>query len=213
MSSQEGKETRQDIVTAARRLFVQNGYVATSMDDVGAAIGVSKPFVYAAFESKQRLLEAVFESAMLDMRANLEVMASSAESQVPFGEFVDRFFAEILNVAQSPERFSVFRLLIVEGPRAAQLVDTYVAKVKAPLSQAWRLYYLAAMERGECRPMDPDVIHALLVGPSMHVALDRVLYKEAALSNEAVVAYLEENRIALKARLVLGPGDPDMQAK
>ena len=138
LSSQNGKLARQDIVAAARRLFLQNGYAATSMDDVSAAIGASKPLVYAEFESKQSLLEAVFESAMLDMRANLDVMTSSADMQVPFDTFVDRFFAEVLNVAQSPERFSVFRLLLAEGPRMAPLVDVYVAKVKLPLSRLWQ---------------------------------------------------------------------------
>jgi AcrR family transcriptional regulator len=43
------------IERAATRLFAQNGYAATSVEDIVNAAGVTKPMLYRHFESKQEL--------------------------------------------------------------------------------------------------------------------------------------------------------------
>lgn len=50
-----GPERRQLIEDAASRLFAERGYEATSLDQVAAAAGVTKPVVYLHFASKQDL--------------------------------------------------------------------------------------------------------------------------------------------------------------
>ena len=47
------------ILKAARRLFLENGFAATSVDAITAASGVSKPTVYSYFSAKEAILEAV----------------------------------------------------------------------------------------------------------------------------------------------------------
>lgn len=54
--------TRDDIVTAAHRLFVEHGYRATSLRDVAAAAGISHPGLQRHFATKDALLAAVVES-------------------------------------------------------------------------------------------------------------------------------------------------------
>lgn len=48
------------LVDAARALFAENGYEATSLDAVAARARVTKGAVYHHFEGKRRLFEAVF---------------------------------------------------------------------------------------------------------------------------------------------------------
>ena len=48
-------DRRATILAAAKRLFATRGYAATSLDDVAAAAGVSKPVVYDHFDSKRAL--------------------------------------------------------------------------------------------------------------------------------------------------------------
>src|SRR5262249_22580061 len=48
------------LVEAARELFAEDGYAATSLDAVAAKARVTKGAVYHHFESKQQLFEAVF---------------------------------------------------------------------------------------------------------------------------------------------------------
>ena len=55
---------REAILTAAATAFVRDGYGATSIDDVAARLGVSKPTVYYYAGSKQALLSACFMIAL-----------------------------------------------------------------------------------------------------------------------------------------------------
>jgi AcrR family transcriptional regulator len=48
---------RERILRAAERLFHAQGYERTTLDQVAAALGVSKPFVYYYFHNKQELFE------------------------------------------------------------------------------------------------------------------------------------------------------------
>jgi AcrR family transcriptional regulator len=54
-------ERRALIEQAAARLFAQHGYEATTVEDVCAAAGVSKPMLYRHFESKQDLCMRLME--------------------------------------------------------------------------------------------------------------------------------------------------------
>lgn len=50
---------REQILRAAERLFLQNGFALTSMDAITAAAGVSKQTVYSYFPGKENLFEMV----------------------------------------------------------------------------------------------------------------------------------------------------------
>lgn len=60
----QARETRLDILQAARRLFVDNGYVATTMIDVARAAGVAKKTVTTPFPTKRDLLMGVWDFAL-----------------------------------------------------------------------------------------------------------------------------------------------------
>jgi AcrR family transcriptional regulator len=55
MSRLPRAEREQQVLTAARRLFAARGYADVTMDDVAAAVGVTKPLLYTYFGNKERL--------------------------------------------------------------------------------------------------------------------------------------------------------------
>lgn len=57
-------EPRQEILRAAARLFQQQGYDATSMNDVAAALRLSKGGLYHHFQSKDEILFNIMSHAM-----------------------------------------------------------------------------------------------------------------------------------------------------
>jgi TetR/AcrR family transcriptional regulator, cholesterol catabolism regulator len=57
-------EPRQEILRTAARLFQQRGYDATSMNDVAAALKLSKGGLYHHFESKDEILFHIMTHAM-----------------------------------------------------------------------------------------------------------------------------------------------------
>jgi AcrR family transcriptional regulator len=57
-------DSRQEILHTAARLFQQRGYDATSMNDVAAALKLSKGGLYHHFESKDEILFHIMSQAM-----------------------------------------------------------------------------------------------------------------------------------------------------
>lgn len=57
-------QTRKAVLDAARALFVDNGYAATTVDQIAALAGVSKPTVFAAVGSKSAIMRQLRELAM-----------------------------------------------------------------------------------------------------------------------------------------------------
>jgi len=58
------QEPRQEILRTAARLFQQQGYHATSMNDVAAALKLSKGGLYHHFQSKDEILFHIMSHAM-----------------------------------------------------------------------------------------------------------------------------------------------------
>lgn len=54
-------QTRSDILQTARRLFAENGYVATSIGDIANEAGVAVQTIYARLGSKRGMLAALLE--------------------------------------------------------------------------------------------------------------------------------------------------------
>ena len=55
------EQTRDDLIAAADRCFVQGGFHATSLDQIAASAGYTKGAVYSNFASKEDLFFAVYE--------------------------------------------------------------------------------------------------------------------------------------------------------
>jgi AcrR family transcriptional regulator len=91
-------EREQQVLAAARALFAERGFGAVTMDDVAAAVGVTKPLLYIYFGNKERLYLACMEPAAEELReavasavAGAKRPADALEPGVQaFFSFVDR---------------------------------------------------------------------------------------------------------------------------
>jgi AcrR family transcriptional regulator len=78
-------QTRQDILTAARKLFGERGYMSTSIGDIAAEAGVAVQTIYSRLGSKRGMLMALIdlideESGVAERAA--EVFAAGTPSAV-----------------------------------------------------------------------------------------------------------------------------------
>jgi TetR/AcrR family transcriptional regulator, cholesterol catabolism regulator len=64
MTRENAIDSRQEILRTAARLFQQRGYDATSMNDVAAALKLSKGGLYHHFQSKDEILFNLMNHAM-----------------------------------------------------------------------------------------------------------------------------------------------------
>src|SRR5579871_2678175 len=61
---QQAQATRQQIVDAAGRLFVRDGYFGTTIEAIASEAGVAAPTVYAVFSTKRALLSDLIDSVI-----------------------------------------------------------------------------------------------------------------------------------------------------
>ena len=84
--SERRERTRGAIVKAARRIFGERGFAATTMDDIAGSARVAKGAVYHHFTTKEELFGAVFDQVSRDLvveidriaRAEKDVLAAMA---------------------------------------------------------------------------------------------------------------------------------------
>jgi TetR/AcrR family transcriptional regulator len=89
--------TKSKVMDAALRVFAEKGYAATSVRDIAALAGVTKPMVYYHFGSKAGLYQA-----LLDQCLDISLEALKVASQGPtVREQLVRLIGTMLTLAQS----------------------------------------------------------------------------------------------------------------
>jgi AcrR family transcriptional regulator len=74
-------KTRQELLRAANRLFLRNGYVATSLANIAEEAALTKGAVYSNFESKEDLFLALLQEADPEWAAPHDVTATSGDER------------------------------------------------------------------------------------------------------------------------------------
>jgi AcrR family transcriptional regulator len=82
LRAQQAAATRKAVLEAARELFVEQGYGATTVDQIAARAGVSKPTVFTAVGNKQTVLSAVRDVAMAGDDESVSVVQRPLAQQV-----------------------------------------------------------------------------------------------------------------------------------
>lgn len=59
------------IINAAANLFYERGFQRTTLDDISAALGVTKPFIYTYFKSKHSVLERLVDKVYEDLNVTV----------------------------------------------------------------------------------------------------------------------------------------------
>jgi AcrR family transcriptional regulator len=95
MSPKEEKspDRKQQILSAAALLFAEQGYYKTTTADVARAVGVTQPYVFHFFKSKEALYLAVLE------QASARILRAFAAVEAPperLPEAMGRAFIELL---------------------------------------------------------------------------------------------------------------------
>ena len=82
-SRQDREEKRLELITAARQLFIKDGYEATPMSALAKAAGVAGNTIYWYFGDKDDVLVAVLDAVLGDAMADYqEVAAQPLEEQL-----------------------------------------------------------------------------------------------------------------------------------
>jgi AcrR family transcriptional regulator len=85
---------RERILQEAVALFYARGFTATTLDDIAAELGVTKPFIYTHFRSKTELLAALCTPTI---ELSLAAVANAAKGP---GTATDRLYRAVIDFAK-----------------------------------------------------------------------------------------------------------------
>jgi AcrR family transcriptional regulator len=72
---------RESLLDAAIKLFARRSFASTSVEDIGAAVGIAGPSVYNHFASKAEMLASAVTRAIAGVRIDLSRVLSAAPSE------------------------------------------------------------------------------------------------------------------------------------
>jgi TetR/AcrR family transcriptional repressor of mexJK operon len=119
------------IVDAATTLFLENGYLGTSVEQIAARASVSKPTVYRFFADKEHLLTEIVLGA-LDrrgdpFRARLAALADTDD----FGSELPGLARDYIKVVTQPAGLALRRLVIGASHQLPELAQAYYERAQA----------------------------------------------------------------------------------
>ncbi len=105
-----GAERREQLVETARPLFAERGFEATSVEEIAARAGVSKPVVYEHFGGKEDLYAVVVDREVTQLLASMRASLTSGSSR----ELLEQAALTLLEYVET--RPDGFRILVRDTP-------------------------------------------------------------------------------------------------
>lgn len=164
-----------EILDAARDLFSRKGFEATRMDEVAAAVGLTKPAVYRYFPGKDRLIEALLEQDLAVPGRALNAWVAGHPG--PIGDMIEGF-SQGLAATQSHGLARGYLLLAMdESGRRPEIAGFIRREILEPGLTALGGAFQRAMDRGEfAAGHDPEFIARLFFAPFLQATLGTVGY-------------------------------------
>jgi AcrR family transcriptional regulator len=141
--------SREAIVDAAERLFLERGFGAVSMDDLAEAAGVARRTLYNQFASK----EEIFRETLLRVSGQLEdVLPPGIETQGDVEDVLRLISRAVLKLHGRPRYLGFFRMVVADSRQFPWIAEAFAA-VMEPLMERLARYlaHLTAMDILDCR--------------------------------------------------------------
>jgi AcrR family transcriptional regulator len=141
--------SREAIVTAAQRLFLERGFGAVSMDELAEAAGVARRTLYNQFASK----EEIFREMLLRVSRQLEdAFPPGIETQGEVEDVLRVIARMILELHKNAEYLGFLRMVVADSRQFPWIAQEF-AVVMDPKNERLTRYlaYLTAMGVLDCR--------------------------------------------------------------
>ncbi len=178
MTEDRSARKRRVVVDAATTLFLRHGYLGTSMDQIAAFAGVSKPTVYKFFPDKEQLFTAIvmetLDRAGAPFLAELSRLAETGSGQLAddLRDLARRYLATVTQ----PAVLQLRRLVIGASHQLPALASAYYERAPEQTLRTLADCFRRLADRGLLRAPDPDQAAAHFAFLVLGRALDKSLF-------------------------------------
>jgi len=156
---------RAAIVRQARLHFITEGYAGTRMEPIAREAGVSTATLYAFFESKAVLFEAVIDNASEDFARHMAgVHTTSGTPRERLNEFIGGYTEFLSNSFVR----SVFRLVLAERPRFETIARRFFERGRVDFGAVLIEMLTEMTDAGQMKVTKPSWAAGQLMGMVEH---------------------------------------------
>jgi TetR/AcrR family transcriptional regulator, regulator of autoinduction and epiphytic fitness len=189
--------SREAIVEAAERLFLERGFGSVTMDELAEAAGVARRTLYNQFASK----EEIFREMLLRVSGQLETaFPAGIETQGEVEDVLRLIARMILELHKSPEYLGFLRMVVADSRQFPWIAEEFAAVMEPQAERLVRyLAHLTAMGILDCRnPMLAahqfmGMLNQLSLWPWM-TGRERVPVPEEDIIEETIRMFLQHYR-------------------
>ncbi len=196
----DGARRRQSILAAARRLFLEHGYHATTTRQIARAGGVSDALVYRYFPSKRDLFDAVIEEGLDYLRPYLQFGAPALEGLKLRETLEAAAYTTVEIIRRNRE---VFQLIVAENRLLEG--DRRVTGVIDNLQEHFAARIDAFIDAGEIRRCNTRVFVRQFIGGVAMYDLYTAIFEGAEIPDADTATYVTE--VVDAAVRALRPGE------
>ncbi len=157
-------DRRKLIIEAATKSFSLFGYKATTMDQVAKVANVGKGTIYTFFKNKDELFQEIVYSMVREMKNSAELVIK------PENSFYDNVHQALVTLLDYRTDHQLMLKLIQEEKEIGTLaVQEMLNHIEDELIAYVRNKINRAMENGQIKPCDPEIISFILL--KVYIAL------------------------------------------
>jgi AcrR family transcriptional regulator len=158
-SSRAGRALKREaVILAAARAFRERGYHRTSLDDLAAGLGVTKPTLYLYVPNKEAILFECFRAGLEQIQGTLDQCERAG------GPARDRLFAFIRGYAAAIVGDFGWCMLRAEDQHLGAAMSRRIKLLKAGIDRRMRALIAAGVADGSIRDCDPKMTAFALAG-------------------------------------------------
>jgi AcrR family transcriptional regulator len=189
-AKRRGPRRREIILEAAASLFAQRGYMATGIDDIGAAAGITGPGVYRHFASKEDLFRILVEDGVHRL---LMTETEPPDADETPDQAVDRLVAGLVDSVLS--KAALASVVWHEQPHLPPDMRTLIARLHRLRMADW-LHHLSRVD-----PTRSDIEWTTIVNGAYGMVIEA-----AQRTNGLEPEHVRQKLLAMTRRtLLLGP--------
>jgi TetR/AcrR family transcriptional regulator, mexJK operon transcriptional repressor len=164
------------IMEAATAAFLETGYVGTSVDEIAARAGVSKPTVYKHFGGKKQLFSEIvlrtIDQVGEPFFAWIGALDETEDLEAALGELARKLVA----IVREPRLLELRRLVIGESARFPELGRTYFERGPGRTIDTLASEFERLADRGLLRVADPRLAAQLFNWLVLSIPLNRAMF-------------------------------------
>jgi AcrR family transcriptional regulator len=175
-------QKRAQIRAAARELFLQHGFQATTTDAIAATASISKETLYRYFPRKEDLFLDVLRSLTVERAVWLRLMERSPEPSTTrqLRALLRTTAQSLLDTMQQAEYLAMLRLIVAESPRFPELGDMFRQTVPEQGAAYFAMLLRSGQRHGIVREdIDPPTVMRMFLGALLTMVLPNGLIRSS----------------------------------